>query len=57
MQSRIVLFFITLMALALFASANPVPANDAVLVKKALKQYDARRGTQRREESKYKPSK
>lgn len=57
MQSRIILFFITLMALALFASANPVPANDAVLVKKALKQYDARRGTQRREESKYKPSK
>ena len=57
MNSRFVLFFVTLLALALFVAANPLPANDAVLVKKQLKQYDARRGTQRREESKYKPSK
>ncbi|KAI0657238.1 hypothetical protein C8Q70DRAFT_1056122 [Cubamyces menziesii] len=50
MNSRIVLFFLTLLALALFATANPVPNPDAVVVKKALKQYDARRGVPKRRE-------
>ena len=57
MNSRIVLFFVTLMTLALFASASPVPANEGVLVKKALKQYNARRAVQRRDDFKPKPSK
>ncbi|KAI0355060.1 hypothetical protein OH77DRAFT_1403755 [Trametes cingulata] len=57
MNSRVVLFLITLMALALFASANPVPNPDGVVVKKALKQYDARRGVAKKRTDDYKPSK
>ncbi|KAI9059738.1 hypothetical protein FKP32DRAFT_1679559 [Trametes sanguinea] len=58
MNSRFVLFFITLLAMALFVSATPVPNNDAALVKKALKQYDARRGVpKRRDDDHHKPSK
>ncbi|KAI0737921.1 hypothetical protein C8Q80DRAFT_1275960 [Daedaleopsis nitida] len=47
------------MALALLATANPLPVNnDSVLVKKALKQYDMRRATaEKREDDKPKPSK
>ncbi|KAI0668424.1 hypothetical protein C8Q78DRAFT_1081291 [Trametes maxima] len=57
MNSRFILFFVTLMALALFTAANPVPNPDAVMVKKALKQYDARRGAARKREGEHKPSK
>lgn len=58
MNSRFVLFFVTLLALALFVAANPLPANDAVLVKKALKQYDARAAqAKKRDEEHPKPSK
>ena len=55
MQARLALFFITLMAFALFAVATPVP--DAALAKKSLKQYNARRGVERRDDQHYKPSK
>ncbi|KAI0700541.1 hypothetical protein C8T65DRAFT_831554 [Cerioporus squamosus] len=58
MNSRFVLFFVTLLALALFVAANPVPVNDATLVKKALKQYDARAAqAKKRDEEHPKPSK
>lgn len=58
MNSRFILFFVTLLALALFVTANPVPANDATLVKKALKQYDARAAqAKKRDEQHPKPSK
>ncbi|TFK86101.1 hypothetical protein K466DRAFT_587527 [Polyporus arcularius HHB13444] len=58
MNSRFILFFVTVLALALFVTANPVPANDATLVKKALKQYDARAAqAKKRDEEHPKPSK
>ncbi|KAI0373219.1 hypothetical protein BV20DRAFT_1050129 [Pilatotrama ljubarskyi] len=57
MNSRIVLFFVTLMALALFATANPVPNAEGAVVKKALKQYDARRGVAKKRDDDHKPSK
>ncbi|KAI0628734.1 hypothetical protein C8Q77DRAFT_1161772 [Trametes polyzona] len=57
MNSRIVLFFVTLLALALFASAAPAANPEAVVVKKALKQYDARRGVAKKRTDDYKPSK
>lgn len=56
MNSRIVLFFVTLMAFALFATASPVPNPEGVLVKKALKQYNARGAAKKRSDD-YKPSK
>ncbi|KAI0781438.1 hypothetical protein BD413DRAFT_505283 [Trametes elegans] len=48
MNSRVVLFFVTLLALALFVSASPVPNADAAVVKKQLKQYNARAGVPKR---------
>ncbi|KAI8999100.1 hypothetical protein BD414DRAFT_476988 [Trametes punicea] len=58
MNSRFVLFFVTFLAMALFTSATPVPNNDAAIAKRALKQYDARRGVpKRRDDQKFKPSK
>ncbi|RPD59248.1 hypothetical protein L226DRAFT_572236 [Lentinus tigrinus ALCF2SS1-7] len=59
MNSRFVLFFVTFLALALFAAANPVPVNDATLVKKALKQYDARAAQAKKRDDEHfpKPSK
>ncbi|KAI0831652.1 hypothetical protein BC628DRAFT_1415177 [Trametes gibbosa] len=57
MNSRIVLFFITFLALALFAAAGPVPQPEAVVVKRTLKQYDARRAAAKKREEEHKPSK
>lgn len=57
MNSRIVLFFVTLMAFALFATASPVPNPEGVVVKKALKQYNARSGAAKKRSDDYKPSK
>ena len=56
MHARLALFFITLMAFALFAVANPVP--EGALAKKALKQYNARRGVEaKKRDDDHKPSK
>ena len=41
MNARIALFFVTLMAFALFAAANPVP-DAAAPAKRQLKQFDIR---------------
>ena len=70
MQARLALFFITLLAFALFAAASPAPypphpskgytkrdANANELQKKQLKQYNARRGVEKRDDDHYKPSK
>ncbi|KAH9857551.1 hypothetical protein C2E23DRAFT_881150 [Lenzites betulinus] len=57
MNSRIVLFFVTFLALALFTTAGPVPQPEAAVIKRALKQFDARAAKKREEEHHHKPSK
>ena len=43
MYSRLFVLFATLMALALFVAANPVPNPEGVVARKPLKQYDIKR--------------
>ena len=43
MYSRLLVLFATLMALALFVAANPVPNPEGVVARKPLKQYDIKR--------------
>ena len=43
MYSRFYVLFATLMALALFVAANPVPNPEGVVARKPLKQYDIKR--------------
>ena len=43
MHSRLFILFATIMALLVFVAANPLPHNDGVAVKRALKQYDIKR--------------
>ncbi len=65
MYSRLFILFATIMALAVFATANPVPNPAGAVVRKSLKQFDIKRAIadakMRRgdddDEHKYKPSK
>ncbi|PIL30669.1 hypothetical protein GSI_07371 [Ganoderma sinense ZZ0214-1] len=43
MYSRLLVLVATLMALALFVAANPVPNPEGVVARKPLKQYDIKR--------------
>ncbi|OBZ75103.1 hypothetical protein A0H81_04857 [Grifola frondosa] len=55
MQSRLVLLFIAFLTFALLVASSPVPVNEDALVKKALKQYNAKRSEGKRDDGHFIP--